>query len=80
MEINHKNIGERIRSVRLDKNLNQEVFAKTLDVNRHSLSRIETGKQPVPLQMLVSIWEAFGVNSDYVFNVQETEKISGQKL
>ena len=49
-------------------------------MNRQSLSRIEIGKQPVPLKMLVSLWEDFGVSSDYVLNGQETEKISGQKL
>lgn len=61
-------IGSRIRKVRNQHGLKQDEFAEKLGVNRHSLSRIESGKQPVPNELLVSLWTVYKVSANFIMN------------
>ena len=64
----YKSIGKRIRNVRLNHGMKQDEFAEKIGVNRHSLSRIESGKQQPPLEMLVALWDTFKVDANSILN------------
>ena len=68
-------IGSRIRKVRNTLGMRQDEFAEKLGVNRHSLSRIESGKQPVPNELLVSLWTVYKVGANYIMNGVEPGEI-----
>ena len=68
ININLINIGIRIKKVRKSRDLRQDEFSENLGVNRHSLSRIEAGKQPPPIEMVTSIWDKYGVDSNWILN------------
>jgi len=56
--MNIKMIGDRIRFIRINKlNLSQDDFAKLLNLDRTYLSRIESGKQNLTVEMLIRICE-----------------------
>ena len=67
-------IGTRIRKVRNQHGLKQDEFAEKLGVNRHSLSRIESGKQPVPNELLVSLWTVYKVSANFIMNGVESRE------
>jgi len=51
-------IGNRIRFLRINKtNLSQEDFASLIGVDRTYLSRVESGKQNLTVEMLIKICE-----------------------
>lgn len=51
-------IGERIKKIRVDANLNQEQFAKKISVSRSFISRVENGKE-TPSDTLVKLISSF---------------------
>lgn len=57
----YETIGEKIKDARKRKNFNQEVLADILGISRVSLINIETGKQRVPLHVLLDICESLEV-------------------
>lgn len=67
-------IGERIKKIRVDANLNQEQFAKKISVSRSFISRVENGKE-TPSDTLVKLisslfdrnyeWVKDGVGKEY---------------
>ena len=66
--MDYKIIGSRIRTVRLNHGMKQDEFAEKIGVNRHSLSRIESGKQQPPLEMLVALWGTFKVDANWILD------------
>ena len=68
INMNLINIGIRIKKVRTSRDLKQDEFSETLGVNRHSLSRIEAGKQQPPIEMVTRIWDKYGVDSNWILN------------
>lgn len=63
-------IGNRIRFLRINKsNLSQEEFALLIGVDRTYLSRVESGKQNLTVEMLIKICEiGFNINLTEFFN------------
>ncbi len=51
-------IGERIKKIRVDANLNQEQFAEKISVSRSFISRVENGKE-TPSDTLVKLISSF---------------------
>ncbi|RYE27488.1 MAG: XRE family transcriptional regulator [Sphingobacteriaceae bacterium] len=54
-------IGDKIREARKLRNMNQDLLADRLGISRVSLGNIETGKQRVPLHVLLDICESLNV-------------------
>jgi transcriptional regulator with XRE-family HTH domain len=81
MDINE--IGKRIRQVRNSHGLKQDEFAEKIGVNRHSLSRIESGKQQPPLDILGALWSVYKVDANWLINGVESSPVDNvdvQKL
>ena len=69
-------IGEKIKSLRKQKNISQEVFANYLGVSFQAVSKWENGVTMPDITMIPAIASFFGVSTDelFDFNLLEMEK------
>lgn len=69
-------LGEKIKSLRKQKNISQEVFANYLGVSFQAVSKWENGNTLPDVTMIPAIASFFGVSTDelFDFNLYETEK------
>lgn len=69
-------LGEKIKALRKQKNISQEVFANYLGVSFQAVSKWENGNTMPDVIMLPAIASFFGVSIDelFDFNLYETEK------
>ena len=58
--------GERLKKLRISKNLTQEQLGKVLGVTKASICCYEKGTRTPTLETLLDIVEFFGVSADYV--------------
>lgn len=63
--------GERLRAMRLEKNIGQIKLAKDLDVGKSIISLWEQDKCEPTLSKLVAIAKYFGVSIDYLAGLSE---------
>lgn len=70
------NLGEKIKTLRKQKNISQEVFAGYLGVSFQAVSKWECGNTMPDVTMIPAIASFFGVTTDelFDFNLYETEK------
>lgn len=59
-------IGEKIKKIRIAKNLTQEYIANMADVNTSHISNIENNRVKVSLSTLVQICNALDTTVDYI--------------
>lgn len=57
-----RDIGERLREVRIAKGLSQEELALEIDVAQGSISNYEIGRSDIPLSVLIAICHALRVS------------------
>ena len=69
-------LGEKIKSLRKQKNISQEVFANYLGVSFQAVSKWENGYTMPDVTMIPAIASFFGISTDelFDFNLFETEK------
>ena len=60
-------LGRRLRSLRLEKNLTQEEVANEVSMSRDHLSNIENGKYPINIKTLYKLAEFYKVDMKYFF-------------
>lgn len=58
--------GERLYTLRNEKNISQEEFAEIMDVSRQSISKWETDKAYPEMTRLIFMSDYFGVTLDYL--------------
>ena len=77
MNINQKEIGQRIRSLRKENRLSQEELANKLNINTDHLGRLETGNRGMSIDLLAEISKYFTVSTDYILfgQKQNTDEI-----
>lgn len=63
--------GERLKNLRLEKNLGQIQLAKELDVGKSIISLWEQGKCEPTLSKLIVIAKYFGVSIDYLAGLED---------
>jgi len=66
-------IGRRIRHLRLERGLTQELVARAADLSTGYLSKIESSGNPPPVPTLVKIAKALGVGIGDLFADQEVD-------
>lgn len=71
MNYDIKKSGDRIYQLRIQHKYTQEEFAKALNIDRSSLSRIETGKRGCSLDLLIQLSSLFNVSLDHLILGQE---------
>ena len=69
--INQKNLGNKIKTLREDKQISQEELAEKVGVGRAAISQIENGGRGIGFLELARIADFFGVRTDY-FLIEES--------
>ena len=59
--------GERVRELRMRKNLSQEKFALHIDMDRTYLASVESGKRNISLENISKIADGFGITLEELF-------------
>lgn len=59
-------IGERLRQLRLNKNLTQKALAQQVGVGKKAISYYENNTREPPLGTLLTLAEVFNVSTDYI--------------
>ena len=60
---------ERLKSLRTDKGIGQNLLAKELDLSNASISYWETGKQEPCAEAICKLAQYFDVSSDYLLGL-----------
>ena len=71
--LNFEQIGEKLKKIRLSKNLTQEYIANAADVNT---SHIENNRVKVSLSVLVQICNALDTTVDYILSDEYNDSSS----
>lgn len=66
MELSYKEIGRRIKALRLSKNILQTELASILCISQTHMSNIECGRTGLTLENLVKMAEVFGCSIDRI--------------
>ena len=61
----------RIESIRKERGIRQEEFAKALGVSRHTISSLENGRYKPSIQLAFKIARYFGMTIEEVFIYEE---------
>lgn len=82
-----KDFADKIRLLRISKNLNQNQLAKIVGISQPFLSDIEKGKRKPSIDVLHKLCDALNCSSDYLLGLhakssvlQESDKQSGLSL
>lgn len=77
------NFGDRIKSLRIEKDWTQEYVCKQLNISSGALSRYETGMyEPKSLELVKDFANLFGVSTDYLLgksDIRNPERINIDK-
>lgn len=72
--LDYKQIGERIRFLRKQKNLSQEQLAEKVWISTTHMSHIETGSTKLSLPVLVDLANALDVGTDEILETTSAEQ------
>lgn len=68
---------ERLKEIRIKKNLTQDDFAKLLNISPSSISLYESGNREPSLNTLIKIAIVLDVSTDYLLGLTDIEKPAG---
>ena len=66
-----KEIGKRIRELRLAKNLSQTQLANLINTTQDTISLWELGKSYPSIDYIIELVKVFNVSSDYLLGIKE---------
>ena len=67
-------LGERIRNLREDRDLNQTQLAEAVNMTQRKISYIECGKFEPSIGDIVAFCDFFQVSSDYLLGISEKNR------
>ena len=67
IEMVQKQLGERIKELRKERNLSQEKFALSIDMDRTYYSSVETGNRNVSIENIKKIADGFHISLEELF-------------
>ena len=80
-ELNYKEIGMRIKTMRLKNNIYQTVLAKKIGISQTHMSNIESGRAGLTLENLVKMVIIFNCSIDeIVFGKEEVKQEQGMDV
>lgn len=71
----NKDLGQRIRAFRDELNFSQEQLAKSIGINRVSLSAIENGERKISVEELAKLAEKFNISTDILLDLKAEIKV-----
>ncbi|WP_170007235.1 helix-turn-helix domain-containing protein [Bacillus fonticola] len=73
--MNHEQVGAFIRKLRKEEGVNSIDFARRLGISQPKLSRVETGLQAIPVELLARICELLNTDvSSFFRKIEESER------
>jgi transcriptional regulator with XRE-family HTH domain len=69
-------IGKKLKSIRLDRNISQEMVADFLGTTCQKVSSFETGRTRVDLETFISLCSYYHISADSFFDVSVTRTLS----
>ena len=73
-------IGDKLRTLRISKNITQEEIAKNLNVKRSTYTNWENARTEIPLDILNKIAIYYKVSLDYIFNFNNKKSFYNKDL
>ena len=70
-DFNMQEMAKRIKALRLEKGVDQNTFAKEINVSNASISYWENAKQIPSAEVIFKIAEYFGVSADYLLGIND---------
>ena len=67
---------ERIKALREDNDITQNVMAEHLNIAQNTYSQYENGKREIPINILIQICKYFKVSSDYILGLTDSLSLS----
>jgi transcriptional regulator with XRE-family HTH domain len=64
-------IGQRIKDLRIEKELSQKGLAKELCISRSALALYETAKRDVPNELIPKLAKYFNVTAGFLFGLED---------
>ncbi len=64
-------LGERLKALRTEKNIGQNLLAEELKLSNASISYWETGKQEPTAQAIFKLAKYFNVSADYILGLRD---------
>lgn len=64
-------VAERIKTLRTERNIGQNLLAKEIDVSNASISYWENAKQEPSAQAIYKLAQYFGVSADYILGIED---------
>ncbi len=64
-------VGERIKTLRLERGVGQNLLAKELGISNASISYWENAKQEPSAQVIYKMARYFGVSADYILGIED---------
>lgn len=71
---NRNIFGTRLRLLRREKDVTQQVISQLLSVTKTQISEIENGKSTTTLERLVILSDYFDVSCDYLLGITDVRK------
>lgn len=65
---------ERIRNLRIDRDLTQQEIAEVLHIKQNTYSQYETGTLNYPLEVVVSLAQFYGTSVDYLLGLTDEQR------
>ena len=62
---------EKLKELRVMRNLTQQEVADTLGIDRRQYSRYETGRNEIPLRHIKKICVAYNISADWMLGLAE---------
>ncbi|MED1302979.1 MerR family transcriptional regulator [[Bacillus thuringiensis] serovar konkukian] len=73
-------LGERIKSIRMKKNISQKELAEALNVNRSAISLYETNRKSPSRENTYKIATVLGVSIDYLLGLQTDSSLQTENI
>ena len=74
------NFGNRLKNLRLQKNLTQEQVATRLGITKAMISAYELSTRYPSIDMLIKIAQSYNVSTDYLLGINKTNTIDISNL
>ena len=75
-----KVFGERLKQLRLKRNMTQDELAAKLNISKRTLLRYESGISEPTIGILISLSLIFNVSIDYIAGVKDTTIINEESI
>ena len=62
-----KNFGNRVRELRIQRNMSQEKFALFIEMDRTYLASVESGKRNISIENIKKIADGFNISLEELF-------------